>query len=420
MEDKQFMSRRSFAKLGGVSSLVMLQASGANAQGGGQSSSSRSGSQIQPVGGNSINTTGEKVPLAPPGEQPPNLKLPDVIKKKPGWAIVGLGQLALGQIMPAFGLCQHSRPTAVVSGHPDKARTVANAYDIADDAIYNYDNFDQIAKDDRIDVVYIVLPNSMHAEYTIRALEAGKHVLCEKPMAASIDECERMIAAAKAADRKLMIAYRLHYEPFNRAVMQMCDEKRFGEIKTFSGSFCINVDAPNIRLSRKLAGGPVGDVGVYPINAARYVTGEEPIEVMAQSHQPSDDPRFREVPESVSCLLKFPSGVLANIDCSFGTHRSDFYRVACADGVIELTPAFSYNGQRLMTHHRSKGDDRAVVTEHEIKEANHFASEMDHFSQCVVKNQSPRTPGAEGLADMRVMAALDESIRTGATAKVGS
>jgi len=384
----------------------------------GQADAGETGSRIQPVGGRPIETTGEKVPLAPPGEQPPDLKLPDVPQRTFGWAVVGLGQLALGQIMPAFGLCDLSRPSALVSGHPDKANTVAQAYDIPSDAIYNYDNFDKLANDERIDVVYIVLPNSMHAEFTIRALRAGKHVLCEKPMAVSIDECQQMIAAADTANRKLMIAYRLHYEPFNRKVMQLCDEKRFGEIKTFSGSFCINVEAPNIRLAAELGGGPVGDVGVYPINAARYVTGEEPIEVFAQSHQPGDDPRFREVPESVSCLLRFPSGVLANLDCSFGTHRSDFYRVACADGVIELTPAFSYNGQRLMTHQHSEGDDQPVVTEHELTAVNHFAAEMDHFSNCLLKDEVPRTPGAEGLADMRVLAAMAESIRSGEPATV--
>jgi predicted dehydrogenase len=366
---------------------------------------------IQPVGGQDVPFRGKRVPLAPPDEQPPNLKLPEVPQKKLGWAVVGLGQLALGQIMPAFGLCDYSEPTALVSGHPDKARTVAEAYGVADNAIYNYENYEKIASDDRIDVIYIALPNSMHAEFTIKALEAGKHVLCEKPMAISIAECERMIETAKRRNRRLMIAYRLHYEPFNRRVMEFCDAKRFGELKTFSGSFCISVQAPNIRLSEKLGGGPVGDVGVYPINAARYVTGEEPVEVFAQAHQPSDDPRFREVPESVSCLLRFPSGVLANLDCSFGTHRSDFYRVACTEGTIELSPAFSYNGQRLKTHQRPDGGGKPIVVDHELTEVNHFASEMDHFSKAIVSGDAVRTPGEDGLADMKILAALDRSIQ---------
>lgn len=418
MSDRTPMNRRKFAQLG-TAAMTAAGATGRIAMAA-QSGGSHIDSQIQPVGGQPINALGEKVPLAPPNDQPPNLKLPDIPKKKYGWAVVGLGQLALGQVMPAFGLCDLSQLTALVSGHLDKAKTVAEAYGVANDAIYNYENFDKIADDDRIDVVYIVLPNSMHAEFTIRALEAGKHVLCEKPMAVSIGECERMIAAAKQADRKLMVAYRLHYEPFNRKVMEMCQQKRFGEIKTYSGSFCINVNAPNIRLAAELGGGPVGDVGVYPINAARYVTGEEPVEVFAQAHQPKDDPRFREVPESVSCVMRFPSGVLANLHCSFGTHRSDFYRVACTDGTIELSPAFSYNGQQLRTHHKNESDSHAVVTNHEIKEANHFASEMDYFSRTILEGKPTRTPGEEGLADMRILAAMAQSIREGKPAKVNN
>ncbi len=409
----QPINRRKFVQASGVAGAFGITQATDASRAAAQNASGKQldpNQQIQPVGGKDVPFSGRRVPLAPPDEQPPNLNLPEVPEKKLGWAVVGLGQLALGQIMPAFGLCDVSEPTALVSGHPDKARTVADAYGVAANAIYNYENYEKIASDDRIDVVYIALPNSMHAEFTIKALEAGKHVLCEKPMAISIAECERMIDTADRQNRRLMIAYRLHYEPFNRRVMELCEAKRFGELKTFSGSFCIAVKAPNIRLSKELGGGPVGDVGVYPINASRYVTGEEPVEVFAQAHQPSDDPRFREVPESVSCLLRFPSGVLANLDCSFGTHRSDFYRVACSDGTIDLSPAFSYNGQRLKTHQKSEAGGKPIIVDHELTEVDHFASEMDHFSQAILTGDEPRTPGEEGLADMKILAALDQSI----------
>jgi predicted dehydrogenase len=416
------VNRRQFVQASGVAGAMSLPFASAEASAAGpgaESSAASAAAQIQPVGGQNVQVAGRQVPLAPPDQQPPNLQLPKVHEQKLGWAVVGLGQLALGQIMPAFGQCELSEPRALVSGHPDKARHVARAYGIDQDAIYNYDNYEKIASDDRIDVIYIALPNSMHAEFTVAALKAGKHVLCEKPMATSIADCQRMIETADEQDRRLMIAYRLHYEPFNRRVIEMCKQKRFGELKTFSGSFCIGVQAPNIRLSEKLGGGPVGDVGVYPINASRYVTGEEPVEVFAQAHQPNDDPRFREVPESVSCLLKFPSGVLANLDCSFGTHRSDFYRVACADGTIELSPAFSYNGQTLKTHQRSASSKKPIVVNHELTEVNHFASEMDHFSRCILNGDAPRTPGPEGLADMRILAAMDQSIRENQPVQVG-
>ena len=203
------------------------------------------------------------VPLAPPDQQPPNLKVPEPVTRKAGWAIVGLGQLALEEIMPAFRECRLSQPTALVSGHAEKAHKVADLYGIQHTSIYDYENYDRLADSPAVDAVYASLPNSMHAEYTIRALKAGKHVLCEKPMAVTVEECERMIAAAQEAGRKLMIAYRLHYEPFNRKAMELCAQKAFGPIKTLSSSNCQNTTAPNIRLSADLGGGPVGDVGIY-------------------------------------------------------------------------------------------------------------------------------------------------------------
>ncbi len=354
------------------------------------------------------------IALAPPDKQPPHLKLPEVVKDKVGYAIVGLGELALEEILPAFSEAKHSKPVALVSGHADKARQVAEAYDISPDAIYSYDTYDKLRDDKRVDVIYIVLPNSLHAEYTIRGLKAGKHVLCEKPMAATVEEAEQMIAAAKEARRKLMIGYRLHYEPLNLEVAKMCKEKKLGTVKTFSSSNCQNVKAPNIRLSGQLAGGPLGDVGIYSINAARYVIGEEPVEVTATAFQPEDDPRFAEVPESVAFTLHYPSGALAHCDCSFGTAVSRRYRVHCTDGLIEMDPAFGYKGLRLFT----RDAEDAKVTELKIPQVNHFAAEMDHFSQCVRGDKESSTPGELGLADMRIMAAIQEAIHTGRRTKV--
>src|SRR4051794_39549087 len=196
-------------------------------------------------------------PLAPLNRESPNLKVPEPVTRKAGWAIVGLGQLALEEIMPAFRECSLSQSVALVSGHLEKAHKVADAYGIQHTSIYSYESYDQLRNNPAVDVVYIVLPNSMHAEYTIRALKAGKHVLCEKPMAVTVEDCERMVAAAREADRKLMIAYRLHYEPVNRKVIELCAKKAFGAIKTFSSSNCQNTTAPNIRLSAERGGGPV-------------------------------------------------------------------------------------------------------------------------------------------------------------------
>lgn len=360
----------------------------------------------------------KQVALAPPDKQSPSLILPKVAERKIGWAVVGLGELSLGEILPAFAQCNLSKLVALVSGHPDKAKQVAAAYGVEEKAIFDYASFDRIADSREIDVVYIVLPNSMHAEYTIRALRAGKHVLCEKPMAASVEECEQMIAAAEKAQRKLAVAYRLHHEPLNRKVMELCAAKALGEIKLFSSSNCQNVQAPNIRLSKEMAGGPVGDVGVYSINAARYVTGEEPVDVYAVEHRPKDDPRFAEVPESVSFVLRYPSGVLAHCECSFGTAGSQRYRVVCADGFVEMDPAFPYRGLKLSVQ-RSKGagggPEKADLP---IPQVNHFTAEMDHFSECVLENKESRTPGSMGLADMKIVRAIAESARTGQAVKI--
>lgn len=359
-----------------------------------------------------VASAAERVPLAPPGRQPENLKIPKKAEKTVGWAIVGLGQLALGEIMPAFEDCHLSRPVALVSGHRDKAEQVAKVYDIESKNIYDYDNYDELQNNSDVEVIYIVLPNSMHAEYTIRGVKAGKHVLCEKPMSANVDEAEKMIAAAKEAKQKLMIAYRLRYEPFNKKAIELCRKKEFGEIQSISASNCQSVNAPNIRLSSKLAGGPLGDVGVYCLNACRYLTGEEPVEVTAMSHRPKDDPRFREVPATVVWTMRFPSGVIANCDCSFNAGESRRFRVHGTKGFLELDPAYSYRGLQLRT---MRGSEEANV---HLAQVNHFAAEMDHLSECVLKDKEPRTPGEEGLADMRVIAAIEDAAESGKSVKV--
>ncbi len=354
-------------------------------------------------------------PLAPPDKQPPDLFIAQAPAKKLGWAIVGLGKLSMEELMPAFAECRIAEPKALVSGHRSKAEQVANVYNIAKSAIYSYENYDQIAKDDSIQIVYIVLPNSIHAEYTIRALEAGKHVLCEKPMAVTIEESTRMIDAAKSNNRKLGIAYRLHHEPMNMAAAKMCSQGTFGKVRTISTSFGQNVTAPNIRLSGELGGGPLGDIGLYCLNATRYLTGEEPNEVMAQAFQPKDDPRFREVPASVSFQLRFPSGALASADCTFASASGTHFRVLCEKGIVEMSPAFQYRGLRLETIVESPedipGNQVPLAREHQFPEVNQFAHEMDDFTASVLEDRPFATEGGEGLRDMKIMAAINQSIR---------
>ena len=354
------------------------------------------------------------VPLAPPDKQPAGLKVPPGDQKKVGFAIVGLGELALGEILPAFGKCKHAKPVALVSGHPDKAKKVAEFYDIDPKNIYGYENFDAIKDNPAIQVVYVVLPNNMHAEYTIRSFKAGKHVLCEKPMAPSAEECRQMIAAGKEAKKQLMIAYRLHYEPFNQTAISILRSGELGKIKLIEAQNLQDTKAPNIRLSKQTAGGPLGDVGVYCLNAARYLTGEEPVEVQAIQHQPSaEEPRFAEVPESVVFTLWFPSGAMAMCSASFGTQQSRRFRVACAKGWLDLENAFGYYGQELRT------SKEKLVAKHDIRAVDHFAAEMDDFAQSLLEGKPTRTPGEEGLRDTIIMAKINEAVQTGGRVKVG-
>ncbi len=357
----------------------------------------------------------QEVPLAPPDRQPPKLEIPNPVERKIGYAIVGLGKLAIEEVMPAFQQAKYSQPVALVSGHRAKAEQVAAAYGMDPQQIYDYDNFDRIIENEQIEAVYIILPNTMHAEFTLRAFQAGKHVLCEKPMAVTLEAGEQMIQASQQAQRKLMIAYRLHYEPFNQRVMELCKQGAIGKIKTFSSSNSQTVEAPNIRLSNDLGGGPLGDLGIYSINAARYVIGEEPSEVSAFAYYPPDDPRFRQVPESVVYTLRYPSGVLAHCECGFGHARSSCYRAVGDKGWIEMDPAFAYSGLRLSLY----DEEKSQKSELQPKVVNHFAAELDHFSECILNDQTPATSGAMGLADMRIIQAIHKAAGTGGVVPVG-
>ena len=331
-------------------------------------------------------------------------RLPDPPGPKLGYALVGLGSLAINQIMPALARSEKSKLVAFVSGHRDKADKLAARYGVAAKNIYNYENFDSIRDNPEIDVVYVVLPNSMHAEYTVRALKAGKHVLCEKPMANTPAECEQMIAAAQAASRKLMIAYRLHYEPFNKALIKVVRDQEFGKLRVVLADAGFPIGDPTQwRLKKAMAGGgSMMDIGIYALNAARYLTGEEPVEVNAMIETTANDPRFKEVEENISFQLRFPSGVLANCMSSYGAPLNRF-RVVGTGGWAELEPALTYDGLHMRAGTWTKIEERIQPV------IDHFVAEMDHFSGCVQTGTTPLTPGEEGLKDMRLIAAIYKS-----------
>jgi glucose-fructose oxidoreductase len=330
--------------------------------------------------------------------------------RKIGWAVVGLGSLSNNQILPAFAKCELSKLTALVSGSPDKARKMAAMYGVPEKSIYSYANYDAIRDNPEIDAVYVVLPNGMHAEYSMRASRAGKHVLCEKPMANTPAECRQMIDAARQANRKLMVAYRVRYEPFNQALIASVRNKEFGPLKVVLSEHGFNIGNPDQwRLKGAMAGGgSLMDIGIYSLNAARYVTGEEPTEVTAMQYSTPNDPRFAEVEETINFQLRFPSGVLANCASTYGAPFNRI-RAVGATGWIELEPATGYGGLRMRAGRGGKVEDR----QHPV--VNHFVAEMDHLSRCILDGTEPLTPGEEGLKDLTVMMAIYEAAKTGRT-----
>lgn len=338
-----------------------------------------------------------------------------------GYAVVGIGELTMGQIMPAFGSCKYAKPVALVSGDAAKAKKVAAQHGIPEKNIYNYQNFDQIKNNPEIDAVYIVLPNSMHEEFVIRAAKAGKHVLCEKPMAASSKEAQNMIDACKKAGKKLMIAYRIQYEPHNRLMMQWTREKHFGKVKVIDSVNVQNIGDPNQwRLKKALAGGgSLPDIGLYCINTNRFLTGEEPHMVSAMIHTDAGDPRFREVEDKVMFQMFFPSGTVANNTTSYSVHDSKHYRCyADNGGWFGMDPAFNYNGLKIEA---SQAQGKQEMKQNVILgEKQQFALEMDHFAQCIMENKEPYTPGEEGLQDHKIMEAIYESAKSGKPVKLAN
>ena len=354
------------------------------------------------------------VPAALLRKSSAELVVPEPPGRKLGWAVVGLGSLAINQILPAFAKCEKSKVVAFVSGHPDKANKLALRYGVSPKNIYNYQNYDSIKDNGDVEIIYIVLPNGMHAEYTVRGLGAGKHVLTEKPMANTPADCQQMIDAARRADRELMVAYRCRYEPYNQEAIRIARSQELGPTQMILADAGFKIGDPTQwRLNKKLAGGgSLMDIGIYGLNASRYLSGEEPNEVNAMSYSTPGDPRFREVEEHVTFQLRFPSGILANCSSSYGYFHQNRYRVCGSEGSLELDPATVYSGLRMRLE---RGN---TIEERQLPVVDHFAAEMDHMSSCVMENKRPLTPGEEGLQDLKIMAAIYEAAESGKTVKL--
>ena len=324
--------------------------------------------------------------------------------RKIGYCVIGLGTIA-DHFMRGILVSSNSKISGLVSGHRDKAEGIATHYGVPTSSIYSYEDMDRIRDNKAIDAVYVALPNSMHAEYTIRSAKAGKHVLCEKPMSTTVKEAEDMIAACKAANVKLMIAYRLHYEPLNLKAVKLIKDGALGEVQTINGAFGFNAAPGQWRLNKALAGGgSLFDVGIYVLNASRYLTGEEPVKFTAVTSTVDKDGRFDSMEENVSWTTKFPSGVVATGSCTYGAQMSGYFKVFGSKGWMEMAPAFNYDGLRLRARYSAGGKgtpDTEIDESNPEKDPLQFSREANHFSECIVKNRTPKSSGEEGLLDMK-------------------
>jgi predicted dehydrogenase len=320
--------------------------------------------------------------------------------RKVRYAVVGQGYISQIAVLPAFEHARrNSELTALVSDDSEKLRKLGKKYGVG--RLFSYEQYDQCL--DEVDAVYIALPNSMHREYTEAAARAGVHVLCEKPMAVTEEDCQAMIDAAREAKVKLMIAYRLHFEATNLSVVEMVRSSKIGEPRLFSSVFTMQVEEDNIRLRKDTGGGTLYDIGIYCINAARYLFRDEPVEVFAFSARGSD-PRFTEVDEMTSASMRFPGDRLASFTTSFGASDVSAYQIVGTKGDVRVDPAYDYAEELKIT--TSIGGKKRERT---FSRRDQFAPELLHFSDCVLTGRDPQPGGREGLADVRIIRALYES-----------
>jgi len=320
-----------------------------------------------------------------------------------GYAVVGLGHIAQVAVLPAFAHARDAaRLAALVSGDAKKRKELSERYGVP---AYRYEDLDEVLARDDVDAVYVATPNTEHVDPCLRAARAGVHVLTEKPMATSEQDCWKIIRACEDAGVKLMVAYRLHFEPANLEAVEVATSGRIGEPRYFASTFSYQVEPGNIRTRGELGGGAIWDLGVYCINAARYLFRAEPVEAMAMAARPRDR-RFKDVEAAWSALLRFPGDRLATFTCAFDAAPAGSYRLVGSKGELRLDPAYEYVGalERTLTIEERPSKKR-------YPQRDQFAAELAYFARCVLDDRAPEPDGYEGLADVRTIEAVLRSSR---------
>jgi len=324
------------------------------------------------------------------------------------YAVVGLGHIAQAAVLPAFAHAkENSELVALVSDDPEKLQKLGRRYKVK--GRFTYGQFEECLRSGEVDAVYVALPNHLHREYTERAARAGVHVLCEKPMAVTEEDCLAMIRVTEEHDVKLMVAYRLHFEEANLKAIDLVQSGKLGDPRLFDSVFTMQVKEGDIRLNpRELGGGPLYDIGVYCINAVRNLFGAEPMEVVGFSAN-NGDPRFQQCEETTSAILRFPGRErLASFTVSFGAADVSNYRVVGTEGDLVMDPAYEYADvlkQRITIDGRTR--------ERTFPRRDQFAPELISFSECILTGAPPEPSGWEGYADVRVVRALYRSADSG-------
>lgn len=334
-------------------------------------------------------------------------------KRKVRYAVVGLGWIAQATILPAFANdLENSELVALVSEDPAKLETLSKQYGVQH--CYSYEEYEQCLNSGEIDAVYIALPNHLHCEYTVKAARAGIHILCEKPMAVTEQECEQMIRAAEENNVKLMIAYRLHFDKANMEAVKIVQSGQIGDVRIFNSVFSQQVEEGNVRLEEiAMGGGTVYDMGIYCINAARYLFQDEPTEVFAMSASDGEK-RFDEMDEMTSAVLRFPQQRLATFTSSFGASSVSNYQIVGTKGDLWMKQGYTYQGE-LKQQLTINGE----MQEQSFSAGDQFAAEILYFSDCIITDKNPEPSGAEGLADIRIIRAIYQSARTGEPVQLG-
>jgi predicted dehydrogenase len=325
-------------------------------------------------------------------------------KGKLGIALVGLGGYAGGQLAPALQQTENCYLAGIVTGTPSKIDKWKSKYSIPDKNVYNYQTFDSIKDNPDIDIIYVVLPNSMHAEYVIRAAQAGKHVISEKPLGLTAKECDDMIAACKNAGKMFSVGYRLHFEPYNLEMARLGQKEIYGKVKKVSAGFGFSIGDPTQwRLKKSLAGGgPLEDLGIYCIQGICYTTGLEPVSVTAQEGPKTDPVKFKEVEQSLTWQMEMSNGIICEGKASYSDNMN-FLKAEAEKGIFELTSAYNYGGQAGNTPEGPMN----------FPHVNQQAKQMDDFALAIKNNRPTPVPGEMGRRDVRIIEAIYEAMSTG-------